>query len=145
MMGTFRPCASSPATIAGSAAAAASVLTVTRTSSEPARASAAVCRMVPATSAVSVLVIDCTTIGCEPPTFTPLTSTTADCLRSILAIQNIPCASDSDSCVPCLRKEMLQPLRKRFHNVVINHKNREQHERDETRLRHTLLPTDAQI
>ena len=40
------------------AAQAASVFTVTRTNSEPARAKAAVCRTVPATSTVSVLVID---------------------------------------------------------------------------------------
>ena len=72
--------------MAGTAAAAASVLTVTRTISEPARARAAVCRMVPATSTVSVLVMDCTTIGCEPPTFTPPTSTTADFLRWIVAM-----------------------------------------------------------
>ena len=47
----------------GTAAAAASVFTVTRTSSEPARASAITWLTVDATSAVSVLVIDCTTIG----------------------------------------------------------------------------------
>ena len=47
----------------GTAAAASSRSTVMRTSSEPARASAATCRAVPPTSAVSVLVIDCTTIG----------------------------------------------------------------------------------
>ena len=39
------------------------VLTVMRTSSEPARASASTCVTVASTSAVSVLVIDCTTIG----------------------------------------------------------------------------------
>ena len=41
-----------------------------RTSSEPARASAATWRVVASTSAVSVLVIDCTTIGAPPPTVT---------------------------------------------------------------------------
>ena len=46
----------------GTAAAAASLLTVSRTSSEPARARAATCRMVPSISAVSVFVIDCTTM-----------------------------------------------------------------------------------
>ena len=55
----------------GTAAAASSVLTVTRTSSEPARASAWTCSAVASTSAVSVLVIDCTTIGAPPPTVTP--------------------------------------------------------------------------
>ena len=51
----------------GTAAAASTLLTVTRTSSEPARASSATCRTVAATSAVSVLVIDWTTMGAAPP------------------------------------------------------------------------------
>ena len=59
----------------GSAAAASSRSTVTRTISEPARASAATWRTVASTSAVSVLVIDCTTIGAPPPTVTPPTWT----------------------------------------------------------------------
>ena len=59
----------------GTALAASSRSTVMRTISEPARASAAHWRAVPATSAVSVLVIDCTTIGASPPTITPPTST----------------------------------------------------------------------
>src|SRR5207253_2141977 len=41
--------------------------------SEPARASAAHCLMVPAMSVVSVLVIDCTTMGALLPTNTPPT------------------------------------------------------------------------
>ena len=53
------PCARSP----GTAAAAASLLTVTRTSSEPACASAATWMAVASASAVSVLVIDWTTTG----------------------------------------------------------------------------------
>ncbi len=61
----------------GTAAAASSRSTVMRTSSEPARASAATWRAVASTSAVSVLVIDCTTIGAPPPTMTPPTSTVA--------------------------------------------------------------------
>ena len=52
----------------GTAAAASSRSTVMRTISEPARASAATCRAVSSTSAVSVLVIDCTTMGAPPPT-----------------------------------------------------------------------------
>jgi len=48
----------------GTAAAASSLLTVTRTSSDPARASAATCCTVERMSAVSVFVMDCTTIGC---------------------------------------------------------------------------------
>src|SRR5215813_12130481 len=54
----------------GRAAAASSLLTVTRTSSDPARASEATCLTVEATSAVSVLVIDCTTTGASEPTRT---------------------------------------------------------------------------
>src|SRR3979409_2340645 len=61
--------------ICGTAAAASSRSTVIRTSSEPARAKAAICATVPATSAVSVLVIDCTTIGTLPPTATLPTMT----------------------------------------------------------------------
>ena len=52
------------------AAAASSLLTVTRTISDPASARAATCSIVPATSAVSVLVIDCTTTGTSQPTRT---------------------------------------------------------------------------
>ena len=55
-------------------AAASGVLTVMRTSSEPARASSATCRAVAAASAVSVLVIDCTTIGASPPMATSPTA-----------------------------------------------------------------------
>src|SRR5882762_6187568 len=61
--------------ICGTAAAASSRYTVIRTISEPARESAATCATVPATSAVSVLVIDCTTIGAPPPTATLPTMT----------------------------------------------------------------------
>src|SRR5215470_9559599 len=53
--------------MAGTAAAAAAVFTVTRTSSEPASARALTWATVAATSAVSVLVIDWTTIGAPPP------------------------------------------------------------------------------
>src|SRR5713226_3673426 len=65
------------ATISGTAAAAASLFTVTRTSSLPAACSARTCVAVATGSAVSVFVIDWTTIGWVPPTFTPPTSTTA--------------------------------------------------------------------
>ena len=63
MMGTRTPNLSRHSTIFGTAAAAFSVLTVTRTSSEPAFASAITWLTVEATSAVSVLVIDWTTMG----------------------------------------------------------------------------------
>src|SRR3954471_2868375 len=59
----------------GTAAAASSRSTVMRTSSEPARASASTCRAVASASAVSVLVIDWTTIGAPPPMTTPSTAT----------------------------------------------------------------------
>src|SRR6266487_408758 len=61
--------------MAGTARAASSVLTVTRTSSLPAACSARTCAAVAATSAVSVLVIDWTTIGWALPTSTPPTLT----------------------------------------------------------------------
>src|SRR6266567_3933774 len=54
----------------GTAAAASSLFTVTRTSSEPALAREATCSTVEATSAVSVLVMDCTTTGASDPTRT---------------------------------------------------------------------------
>lgn len=51
----------------GTAAAASLLLTVIRTSSEPALASARTCSTVPSMSAVSVLVMDCTAIGALLP------------------------------------------------------------------------------
>src|SRR3977135_1829531 len=73
----------SAARICGTAAAASSRSTVIRTSSEPARARAATCSTVPATSAVSVLVIDCTTIGAPPPTATLPTMTCVVLCRAL--------------------------------------------------------------
>src|SRR5437016_6251924 len=66
----------------GTAAAASSRSTVMRTISEPARAAAATGLAVPSASAVSVLVIDCTTTGAPPPTFTLPTCTGTDWRRS---------------------------------------------------------------
>ena len=63
------------AVLFGTAAAASRVLTVMRTSSDPARARAATCAIVPAISAVSVLVMDWTAIGAPPPITTPPTET----------------------------------------------------------------------
>ena len=63
MIGTPMPSPRTLRTISGTAAAAASLLTVMRTSSEPAWASAATWMAVASASAVSVLVIDCTTTG----------------------------------------------------------------------------------
>ena len=89
MIGTCTPCCASRSTISGTARAAASWLTVTRTSSDPARASAATWATVAATSAVSVLVIDCTTMGASPPSRTPPTVAMYVFLRSIFAITNV--------------------------------------------------------
>src|SRR6185312_2589970 len=54
----------------GTASAASAVLTVMRTSSDPALARDFTCCTVPSMSAVSVFVIDCTTMGPAPPTRT---------------------------------------------------------------------------
>src|SRR4051812_2822891 len=89
-MGTRTPNLYRVSTIFGTARAASSVLTVTRTSSEPACARAITWLTVDATSAVSVFVIDCTTIGLFPPTFTPPTLTAADFRRGAAAIFTLP-------------------------------------------------------
>src|SRR3979411_2396622 len=89
MMGTRTPCLSSSSTMCGTAAAASSLLTVTRTSSEPARASAATCWTVEGTSAVSVLVMDCTTTGASEPTRTPPTTAVTVFLRWVVAIWEV--------------------------------------------------------
>src|SRR6267378_2919440 len=65
--GTSQSMASSRSRMRGTCAAASAVLTVTRTISEPARASSATCVAVLWRSAVSVLVIDCTSTGASPP------------------------------------------------------------------------------
>ena len=65
----------------GTAAAASSLLTVMRTSSDPARASALTWATVASMSAVSVLVIDCTTMGALPPTVMLPIFTARDFLR----------------------------------------------------------------
>src|SRR5918995_2797965 len=75
MIGTSTPRPRTLRTMSGTAAAASSVLTVTRTSSDPACASRATWIAVASASAVSVFVIDWTTIGRAPPTRTPPTST----------------------------------------------------------------------
>src|SRR5580693_3227628 len=87
MIGTRTPNLSQVSTILGTAAAACSVLTVTRTNSEPARANAIAWLTVDGESAVSVLVIDCTTMGWSPPTLTPPTSTTTALRRGFTAIR----------------------------------------------------------
>src|SRR5690242_1644176 len=58
------------AAIAGSAAASSAEGHATRTMSQPAAVSSAICCSVALTSAVSVVVIDCTDTGASPPTAT---------------------------------------------------------------------------
>ena len=60
-------------TISGSAFASSSFGTATRTISQPAEASAAICAVVASTSCVFVSVIDWTTTGAPPPIATPPT------------------------------------------------------------------------
>ena len=62
-------------TISGSASASSSFGTATRTISQPALASAAICAVVAGTSCVFVSVIDWTTTGAPPPISTPPTRT----------------------------------------------------------------------
>ena len=75
-------------TISGTARAASSLLTVTRTSSLPASASARTWAIVPGMSAVSVFVIDWTTTGRALPTWTLPTSTVTVRLRSAPVIRS---------------------------------------------------------
>src|SRR5260370_13123724 len=75
MIGALQPASRKRFLISGTAAAASGTLTVQRTISEPASASSTVCLNVVATSAVSVFVIDCTTMGALPPTSTCPTRT----------------------------------------------------------------------
>jgi hypothetical protein len=82
MSGTSTPSRSSFSRMTGTARAASSLLTVMRTSSEPACASWATWMAVPSGSAVSVFVIDWTTIGWLDPTGTPPTRTVAEGRRS---------------------------------------------------------------
>src|SRR5438093_6834933 len=70
MSGAEQPASSIRCLISGTAAAASGRLTVTRTISDPASARSIHCCAVDRASAVSVNVIDCTTIGAPPPTWT---------------------------------------------------------------------------
>src|SRR5437867_249626 len=82
MTGTSQPSSARRRTISGRAAAASSLFTVTRTSCDPLRASAATCSAVARASAVSVFVIDWTTIGWLLPTGTSPIQVVTVCLRS---------------------------------------------------------------
>lgn len=70
MIGAVTPASRTRFTISATAAAAGGRLTVMRTSSDPARPSSMICFAVPAMSAVSVFVMDCTRTGASPPTVT---------------------------------------------------------------------------
>ena len=83
--GTSQPSCARRSRMTGTAAAASSLLTVIRTSSEPARARARTCCAVPSASAVSVLVIDCTTIGASPPIRTAPTRAATLFLRCLMS------------------------------------------------------------
>ena len=84
MSGAVTPASSIRCLISGTAAAACGTLTVTRTISDPASASSMHCCAVDRASAVSVIVIDCTTIGAPPPTWTAPTRTpTVLCRRTV--------------------------------------------------------------
>src|SRR3989304_5586285 len=89
MMGTDTPCASRRSTICGTASAASSLFTVTRTSSLPAAASWATWVAVASTSAVSVLVMDWTTMGWAEPTGTGPTLVGTVRLRVIVLMRGL--------------------------------------------------------
>ena len=79
-------------------AAASGVLTVMRTSSEPARQSSNTCCVVAAASAVSVLVIDCTTTGAPPPIATLPTITCVEILRAMRHHSSVKRATSTLTC-----------------------------------------------
>src|SRR5476649_627339 len=84
--GTAQSRRASSSRMRATCAAASAVLTVIRTNSEPARARSLTCSTVALASAVSVLVMDCTTIGAPPPTRTCPMRTWRVVLRSVLDI-----------------------------------------------------------
>src|SRR5688572_12239524 len=110
MSGTPTPRASSLARMTGTARAAASLLTVIRTSSEPACASWATWMAVASASAVSVFVIDWTTTGWADPTGTPPTSTVGVVRRGGTLIAHHGRASHSDGHSACTRSGVTERL-----------------------------------
>src|SRR2546423_14148161 len=70
MSGAVQPASSIRCLISGTLAAASGRFTVTRTISDPAPARSMHCCAVARASDVSVIVIDCTTTGAPPPTWT---------------------------------------------------------------------------
>ena len=91
MSGAATPASSIRCLISGTARAATSTLTVTRTSSDPASANSMHCCAVAAASAVSVIVIDCTATGAPPPIVSPPTGTAVvRCSRTSLMLLTAP-------------------------------------------------------
>src|SRR5688572_15389976 len=117
-MGTVCPALASPSTIAGTACAASSLFTVTRTISLPASASWITWRMVAAASAVSVLVIDWTTTGWAEPTRTLPTRTEGVFRRVMSAIDlKYSRAFGPTGLLPDGRGELLHDLSRGPHGV----------------------------
>src|SRR5919106_1311571 len=108
MSGTPTPSASSLERMTGTAWAAASLLTVMRTSSEPACASCATWMAVASASAVSVFVIDCTTTGWADPTGTPPTSTVGVVRRGGTLIGDHGRARPSDRHTACTGRDVTE-------------------------------------
>src|SRR5438874_11350351 len=154
MIGTSIPRLSSCSTMCGTAAAASSLFTVTRTSSDPARASDAICSTLEATSAVSVLVMDCTTTGASAPTRTlPMVQVT-DLRRWIDAMWKVQFnrlnraasamgTAGTFSFTSCT--QLRQPLRYGLGDIVVNHHCREQNQKHERSLIDAFFDLEADI
>src|SRR3954471_20040934 len=82
-------------TIFPSASASSVFGTATRTISQPAEASAAICAVVAGTSCVFVVVIDWTTTGAPPPILTPPT-VTLSCLPIAASLARLPAGAAAD-------------------------------------------------
>src|SRR5437773_6124213 len=120
MIGTSQPESLRRATIFGTARAASGTFTVTRTSSEPASASSRHCVVVASTSTVSVEVIDWTTTGAPPPTWTfPTFTPTVRCrIETILDVLD---------------------------DVEIKHGHHHEDQEDEPRLEEPLLQLEGKV
>src|SRR5579862_6299150 len=117
MIGTLQPASRSRFLICGTAAAASGTFTVQRTISEPASANSTVCLNVASTSAVSVFVMDCTTMGEPPPTRTCPTFTPYVLRRGCL----LAVASKPSICVNIpLNSSVVWPFRAIFQKWVRN-------------------------
>src|SRR5260221_3290274 len=102
--------ASRRARIAATCAAASGVLTVMRTSSDPARQRSNTWRAVASASAVSVLVIDWTTIGAPPPTATLPIITCVETLRPACIVDGASVEREARDLDLALRRKVDQPV-----------------------------------